>query len=208
MLRDILGKFLFICNISKGMKVRAIITDFDGTLVDTYRANFLAYNQAFLMCGLSITEDQYRECFGLRFDSFMHQMGVDDDIIKAEIRRQKKRLYPENFDLLVPNESLIAFIRKAKQSGVKTAIASTAQQENLMNVLNYLQLTDLFDEIIAGASVKKGKPDPEIYLRAMEVLYVNPKETLIFEDSEVGLLAAEASGANYIKVTDVFFNQK
>ncbi len=90
-------------------------------------------------------------------------------------------------------------------SGVKTAIASTAQRENLMNVLNYLLLADLFDEIIAGMGVKQGKPAPEIYLKAMDILKVSPEETLIFEDSEVGLQAAESSHANYMKISEVFF---
>lgn len=187
------------------MRISAIITDFDGTLVDTFEANFQAYKFAFGNNSLSITRDQYKACFGLRFDAFMKQMGIDDDNIKASIKRDKAQVYPQCFDSLVPNMTLIAFIRKMKSSGVKTAIASTAQKENLMNVLNHLYLADLFDEIIAGTGVKKGKPDPEIYLKAMEVLGVSPEETLIFEDTEVGLQAAEASGASYMRITQLFF---
>ncbi|WP_295095957.1 HAD-IA family hydrolase, partial [Ruminococcus sp.] len=84
-------------------------------------------------------------------------------------------------------------------------ISSTAQRNNLMNVLNFLNLGDLLDLIIAGDAVKNGKPDPEIYLTTMSELNVCPSETLIFEDSEVGLLAAEACSANYIKITAEFF---
>jgi HAD superfamily hydrolase (TIGR01509 family) len=135
----------------------------------------------------------------------MNQMGIDDSDIMASIKKDKARIYPQCFESLVPNTTLIAFIRKMKSSGVKTAIASTAQKENLMNVLNHLHLAGLFDEIIAGTGVKKGKPDPEIYLKAMEVLGVSPEETLIFEDSEVGLQAAEASGANFMRITQLFF---
>ena len=185
--------------------IRAIITDFDGTLVDTFEANFQAYKLAFGNNSLSITRDQYKACFGLRFDAFMKQMGIDDDELKASIKKDKAQVYPQCFDSLVPNTTLITFIRKIKSSGVKTAIASTAQKENLMNVLNHLHLAGLFDEIIAGIGVKKGKPDPEIYLKAMEVLGVSPEETLIFEDTEVGLQAAEASGANYMRITQHFF---
>ena len=185
--------------------IRAIITDFDGTLVDTFEANFQAYKLAFGNNSLSITRNQYRVCFGLRFDAFMKQMGIVDDDIKASIKKDKAQAYPKCFETLIPNKTLIAFIRKMKESGVKTAIASTAQKDNLMNVLNYLHLADLFDEIIAGTGVKKGKPDPEIYLKTMEVLGVSPEETLIFEDTEVGLLAAEASGASYVRITQHFF---
>ncbi len=185
--------------------IRAIITDFDGTLVDTFDANFHAYEEAFRVNGLVITRSQYRDCFGLRFDAFMQYMGISDDNLKSRIKKEKARVYPSYFNSLIPNKPLIAFIRKARLAGIKTAIASTAQRENLMNVLNYLLLTDLFDEIIAGMGVKQGKPAPEIYLKAMDILKVSPEETLIFEDSEVGLQAAESSHANYMKISEVFF---
>lgn len=185
--------------------IRAIVTDFDGTLVDTFEANYQAYKISFRNNSLAISKEQYRACFGLRFDAFMRQMGIEDENLKTSIRKDKARIYPQCFDSLIPNKTLISFIRKMKLSGVKTAIASTAQKENLMNVLNHLQLADLFDEIISGIGVKRGKPDPEIYLKAMEVLEVSPEETLIFEDTEVGLLAAAASGANYMQITQHFF---
>ena len=185
--------------------IRAIITDFDGTLVDTFDANFQAYKLAFENNSLSISRDQYKACFGLRFDAFMKQIGIENDDLMASIKKEKAQIYPQCFDSLVPNTTLITFIRKMKASGVKTAIASTAQKENLMKVLNHLHLADLFDEIIAGTGVKKGKPDPEIYLKTMDVLGVPPDETLIFEDTEVGLQAAEASGASYMRITQLFF---
>ena len=188
------------------MKIRAIITDFDGTLVDTFEANYQAYHQAFANCGLCITREQYRECFGCRFDAFMERMGIRGNSMRERIRKEKAYLYPQCFDSLIPNQPLISFISKLKASGIKTAIASTAQQENLMNALSHLRLTHLFDEIIAGTHVMRGKPDPEIYLNAMEILGVCPQEALIFEDTEVGLQAADASGANYLRITSAFFN--
>jgi len=189
--------------------IKAIITDFDGTLVDTFEANYEAYMLAFKRyyyeIGYGITRDQYRACFGLRFDDFMDYMKVRDEELKGRIKKEKARVYPMCFSSLKPNETLINFLRKAKQSGVKIAIASTAQRNNLMNVLNYLELSNLFELIIAGDAVMKGKPNPEIYQTCMSNLKVKPEETLIFEDSEVGVAAAEKSGANIIRITKVFF---
>jgi HAD superfamily hydrolase (TIGR01509 family) len=74
-----------------------------------------------------------------------------------------------------------------------------------MNVLHYLGLEESFDFIMAGVNVSKGKPDPEIYTLTMSRLGVLPDEVLIFEDSQVGLQAAEASGSKYIKITEEFF---
>lgn len=191
--------------------IKAIITDFDGTLVDTFEANYEAYMLAFKRyyyeIGYGLTREQYRACFGLRFDAFMDYMKVQDGALRAKIKREKARVYPMCFSSLNPNTILIDFIRKAKFTGVKTAIASTAQRNNLMNVLNYLEITDLFDQIIAGDAVKEGKPRPEIYLISMQMLNASPEETLIFEDSEVGIQAAQASGANFMIVTSKYFEK-
>ena len=185
--------------------IRAIISDFDGTLVDTFEANYSAYCMAFKQYALDISREQYRSCFGLRFDAFMDAMKIDDVNLRSNIKKEKARVYPTCFSYLKPNVTLIDFIRKAKASGLKTGIASTAQRGNLMNVLKHLQLEDLFDMIIAGDAVKKGKPDPEIYITSMSLLEVSPTETLIFEDTEVGLMAAEKSGANVIKITENYY---
>ena len=85
--------------------------------------------------------------------------------------------------------------------GCKVAIASTARKENLLNAINHLGLADDFDLIYAGVDVEKGKPSPEIYIKTMTALGVSPSEVLIFEDSEVGIQAAKASGAHYMIVS-------
>lgn len=181
--------------------IRAIITDFDGTLVDTFEANLRAYQKAYQSVGLDITAEKYRECFGLRFEQLMTATGVFDDCVANAIRDAKKEFYPQFFTYLKPNKALLGLLEGFKAFGGKTAIASTARRENLMNVVNYLGIADHFDLIYAGADVKDGKPSPEIYIKAMDVLEVTSEETLIFEDSPVGLQAAEASGAAYMKVT-------
>ena len=181
--------------------VKAIITDFDGTLVDTFEANLRAYQKAFQEVGLNLTAERYRECFGYRYDRFMQEMGVTDKTIADSIKELKKQYYPEYFDCLKPNTTLINLIAGIKVMGGKTAIASTARKENLMNVITYLGIAHHFDLIFAGVDVKKGKPDPEIYLKSMAALGVTPDETFIFEDSQVGIDAAKASGASYMIVS-------
>lgn len=191
--------------------IKAIITDLDGTLVDTFEANYEAYMLAFKRyyyeIGYGLSRSQYQSCFGLRFDAFMDYMKVYDEKLRANIKKEKARVYPMCFSSLKPNNTLIDFIKKAQMSGVKTAIASTAQRNNLLNVLNHLGITDIFDLIIAGDAVKEGKPSPEIYLTSMKMLNVFPEETLIFEDSNVGIQAAQASKANYIIITPVFYKE-
>ena len=181
--------------------IRAIITDFDGTLADTFEANLRAYQKAFLDVGITLTEERYRQCFGYRFDRFMTAMAINDAKTAHAIREAKAKYYPTYFNHLRPNRALISLIGTFHAMGGKTAIASTARKENLSNAIAFLGLNASFDLVYAGVDVKQGKPSPEIYIKTMEALSVEPRETLIFEDSKVGIEAAKASGANLMIVT-------
>ena len=182
------------------MEIKLIITDFDGTLVNTFQANYHAYSEAFSEVGLELGEEQYRKCYGLRFDGFMDAMGIDDAEVRKRIRTIKGERYPNHFAMLRVNQPLLDFIRMFRQSGGKTAVASTARGKNLSNALNHIGAAGDFDLILAGEDVKEGKPSPEIYNTVMQRMGVSPEETLIYEDSPVGLQAAQAAGAHYIKI--------
>lgn len=185
--------------------IQLVITDFDGTLVDTFEANFRAYENAFASNNLSISREQYKACFGFRFDKFMDAMDISDEAIKNSIREIKAKVYPNYFEYLILNKTLISLIIKMKQGGCKTAIASTARQKNLMNVINYYELEDIFDLILAGEDVVKGKPNPEIYLSVMDKLGIMAEHTLVFEDSKIGFEAATTAGTKYIQIGATFF---
>lgn len=187
------------------MDVKLIITDFDGTLVDTFEANYRAYCDAFSQVGLTLSREQYRDCFGLRFDSFMKASGIENTDLRHQIKDLKGEFYPKYFEQLKVNVPLLGLIRAFHRSGGKTAIASTAREKNLRNALKYIGADEDFDLILAGESVTKGKPDPEIYQMVLERMGCRPEDALIFEDSEVGFKAAEAAEVRYLKVTDVFF---
>jgi HAD superfamily hydrolase (TIGR01509 family) len=89
--------------------------------------------------------------------------------------------------------------------GGLAAIASTAHNVNLMNVLHYFQLENDFDYILSGDDVQHPKPNPEIYLTIMSKLNIPASQTLVFEDSQIGIEAAKSAGANCIKITGEFY---
>lgn len=180
--------------------IKLLISDFDGTLVDTFQANLAAYREAFRKCGYELTEEQYRVHFGYRFDAFMDSMGIQNFETRKRIREIKGEIYPRYFNLLHVNSSLLAFINSFKASGGKTAVASTARKKNLLNALNYMGATDSFDLILAGEDVINGKPNPEIYLKVLEKFNLQPEEALVFEDSEIGMIAAQNAGISFLQI--------
>jgi HAD superfamily hydrolase (TIGR01509 family) len=185
--------------------IKLLITDFDGTLVDTFEANYYAYKRAFEACGLTLKESEYAACFGLRFDAFMNEMQVTSVEIKSKIKDLKALFYPDEFQRLKVNFVLLDFIRAFRRSGGRCAVGSTARKENLINALKYIGAHEDFDLILSGADVINGKPSPEIYESIIRLEHVLPEETLIFEDSEVGAQAAVNAGINYILINNDFY---
>lgn len=179
--------------------VKYIITDFDGTLVDTYAANVTAYSNAFFNLGFPFSHDKYHQYFGMRFDDMMTALGVIKKEDQELIRQIKKEEYRNCYDMTVLNHKLLDFILTLP---CKLAIASTASKENLYGVLKYHDINNIFDVIVTGEDVKNGKPHPEVYLETMKKLGCNnPDEVLVFEDSSVGIAAAENAGIkNVVKV--------
>ena len=188
-----------------GTEIKLLISDFDGTLVDTFSANYMAYQKAFAEQGLYLSESQYRVCFGLRFDEFMKEAGIIDMNISNRIREAKSVYYPSFFDYLNVNKPLLRFIGMFHVAGGKTAIASTARKKNLINVLTYIGVLDVFDYVLAGEDVNKGKPSPEIYQNVLSHFEYQPSEAIVFEDSEVGVKAAIDAGINYILIKKEFY---
>lgn len=187
-------------------QIKLLISDFDGTLVNTFRANYEAYKRSFDDCGLIITEEEYHDCFGFRFDDFMKTMNITDAKIKQRIRQLKSEYYPQFFEHLIINQPLLTFLQAFKKKGSFTALASTARRENLMNAINYIGAANAFTYICAGEDVTYGKPNPEIYVNILRRFNVKPEEALVFEDSEVGIEAAINAGINYMKIDNTYIN--
>lgn len=188
--------------------IKLLITDFDGTLVNTFAANYAAYRQAFSEVGLSLSEEQYREAFGLRFDRFMELVGIESRATASKIRELKGLYYPNYFELLVVNRPLLEMLRAFRRGGGRTAIASTARRINLENALSFIGAKEDFNLILAGEDVREGKPSPEIYRTVLERMGVEPSNALVFEDSDVGIASAQAAGISYIEIKDLFYGYR
>ncbi|MBO5875995.1 MAG: HAD-IA family hydrolase [Alistipes sp.] len=183
------------------MKIRLLLLDFDGTLADTRLANTLAYIDALAEEGYTLTKELYlQKYFGLRCTEFLRDIGFSKEEDIERIRRRKIELYPTHFDTVRLNQPLWDFVQDFRAQGGKAWIVSTGHRDNVTNVMRYLGIEDGFDGILTSEAVEHSKPSPDCFLKAMEAEGVTPTETLIFEDSEVGIEAARRSGAGYFVV--------
>ncbi len=193
--------------------VKLILLDYDGTLADTRRANALAYAATLREAGYPLTEEEYLgRYFGVRCDEFLRSYGIADPAERERLRLRKIELYPAFFDTVELNRPLWEFCRQFRRQGGRVWIVSTGSRTNIDNAMAHLGIggpetpetrcpAGRVDGILAGPDVARSKPAPDCFLEAMRREGVTPRETLIFEDSAVGLEAARASGAAYIRVT-------
>jgi beta-phosphoglucomutase-like phosphatase (HAD superfamily) len=182
-------------------QIKLILLDFDGTLVDTRRANALAYIETLSEVGIRLTEEEYMSSyFGVRCMEFMQALGISDREQITRLRQRKVKLYPNYFNTVTLNTPLWQWCMMMRSMGSQVWIVSTGHISNIRNVMRYLEIEDGVDGIISGDDIAVAKPAPDAFLLAMQRVGVTPLQTIIFEDSAVGIEAAHRSGAPYVKV--------
>ena len=188
------------------------ITDFDGTLVDTREANYLAYKETLKkVYDYELKPEDYYNNFGLRINELLEKLKLDIDKL-PEVKKTKARVYKKYFDRIKINKNLYSHLYYAKQNSNIVCLATTASKKNVENLLKYFEIENLFDYIITGEDVSNGKPDPEVYQKTiMKYPFVTFDNIYIYEDSDVGFLAAHKANVpnkNIIDVNNVFiFNR-
>ena len=179
--------------------MKLIIVDMDGTLFDTKDVNFHAYRQALAEHGFSLDYDYYCSyCNGRHYSQFLPQITTEDKQVLSGIHARKKALYPQFLEKARPNEGLIDILR-ALRGTYRTALVTTASKANCEDILGHFQLADLFDLVLTHDDITRSKPDPEGFLKTMAHFGAAAEETMIFEDSDVGLEAAKQTGASYYR---------
>ena len=91
-----------------------------------------------------------------------------------------------------------------KSHHIKTAIASSSPHNHIELILNRLNVRHYFDKIISGDDVKHGKPAPDIFLKAAELLGLNPKDCMVIEDAPTGVTASNRAEITVIAVPNEF----
>ena len=180
--------------------MKLAIFDMDGTLFNTNDVNYYSYKEALEKYNVSLDYNHYcTYCNGRHYKVFIPEM-VGNDVEKIEdIHNTKKKLYSKHLDKVIINTHLFEII-KAIKSEYNIALVTTASKKNTMDILDYTHTTELFDLILTSDDITKVKPDPEGFLLAIKHFGADPKDTIIFEDADVGIEAAHKTNATVFKI--------
>lgn len=189
------------------MKIKGVISDMDGVVIDTEKlyvrfwceaANFYGYpmktNHALSIRSMArpFAIKKLKEYFGEDFDYYaVHSKRVElmDKYIEQHGIEAKKGA-----------DTLFSYL---KQNGYKTALATATSPERTKKYLKTLDLYKYFDKIVCASMVKNGKPKPDIYIKAAQELNLSPECCVALEDSQNGIISASSAGCKTIMVPDL-----
>lgn len=176
----------------------AVLWDMDGTLVDSGEAHWLAWREVLAGEGVSVTHEEFLATFGWRNVEILQRwMGPDvgPDRI-ARVGEAKERAYRERARAggVTPLPGARECVRALRSAGWRQAITSSAPRANIEVVLDAMGLRGLVDEHLGAEDVRRGKPDPELFLSAAGRLGVPPGRCVVVEDAEAGVEGARRAG--------------
>lgn len=178
--------------------IKALIFDFDGTIIDTETPWYFAFQEIYGNYGLELPLELWGKCIGTtfaEFDPFEYlELCLKEPINRDEITNRSKEFYQKHMDKHDLREGVRDYLSLAKLKGIRLAIASSSTLGWIQKYLEKYDLVDSFDIIVARDHVGQVKPSPELYLKAIELLGIEPTEAIAIEDSLNGLKAVKAAG--------------
>ncbi|PTQ12733.1 beta-phosphoglucomutase [Sphingomonas oleivorans] len=187
---------------------RAAIFDLDGVLTDSAEEHFLAWQRLAAELGISIDRAFNERLKGVdrmgSLDLILRHGGLDPDLAERQrLAARKNGYYREAIEAYGPHRLLPGARRAlvaARQLGLKVGLASSSR--NARFLIERLGIASLFDAVVDGSDVARGKPAPDIFLAAAKALGVEPDEAVGIEDAAAGIAAIRAAGMRAIGIGD------
>ena len=189
------------------MKIKGIISDMDGVILDTEKLYVRFWREAASFYGFPMTLEHalgIRSLSGkLAEEKLQGWFGKEFDY--HAVRQKRIELMDEFFFLfgVEPKPGAKALLSYIKDNGYALALATATPVDRAGRYLKSVELYSFFDQIVSAREVKRGKPAPDIYLCAAKRLGLDPEECIALEDSQNGIRSAFAAGCKTIMVPDL-----
>lgn len=188
------------------MPLAAVIFDFDGVVIDSHDAHGRSWFALAGELGHQLTHETFVSTFGQRNESILPFLGWAEEGDRERIQHlgdRKEGLYREilRAEGIEPLPGVVALLKELKAGGIPCAIGTSTPRANVECVLEITGLAEYFADIAASEDVSRGKPDPEVFLKAAAKLAAEPASCVVIEDAQVGIRAARAAGMKAVAVT-------
>jgi len=190
-------------------KIKAVIFDMDGVLIEAKDWHYEALNQALELFGYKISRYDHLVTYdGLPTKKKLEMLSMERGLPKGlhKFINEMKQIYTMQH-VYMKCKPLFCHqyaLSKLKSQGYRLALGSNSIRLTIDMMLGKADLLKYMEFTLSNQDVTKSKPDPEIYNTAISRLNLNPEECLIVEDNQNGIKAAQASGAHLLKVNTVY----
>ena len=188
------------------MQIIGCIFDLDGVIVDTAKYHYLAWKTLANQIGIEFSEKDNERLKGVsRMESLEIMLEIGNVKLsnekKNEYATMKNKWYVDYINKMTPDEILpgsVEFITELRNAGILVAIGSASKNTPL--ILKKVGIGRMFDAVADGNIVSKAKPDPEVFIKASDLLGVKPENCIVFEDAIAGVKAAINAGMKCIGI--------
>ena len=185
--------------------IKLVLFDLDGVLIDAKKLHYDALNLA-LEDKYFINEDEHTNIYdGRKTKEKLNMLTMDKGLpveLHDKVYTDKQKITLELISKLKPIDEIISLFKELEFQNYLIGVCSNSIRRTVLTALAKTELMEYCSVILSNEDVKNSKPHPEMYWKAMSMMGVLPENTLIVEDSPPGLLAAQRSRANYIRVDD------
>jgi len=188
--------------------IKAVIFDMDGVLIDAKDWHFDALNRALGLFGFEISRHDHLVTYdGLptkkKLDMLTRERGLPASL-HSFLSELKQAYTTEAVHVRCKPTFQHEFaLSNLRSKGYRLAVASNSIRNTVELMMKHSALDQYLDLILSNQDVQQSKPSPEIYLKAMSLLGVSPRETLVLEDNEHGIAAAKAAGTHVMIIKEV-----
>lgn len=189
------------------MGKKAVIFDMDGVIFDTEKVYLDIWIEVFEKYGYKMTKELYVNVMGTGrknvIKTFLENFGDDLPIEKMYEEKDNQLFYIIENQGIPLKEGVKELFSMLKEKDYKIALATSAKKERVEKQIKDKWLKESFDAIVCGDDVEKGKPSPDIFLKAAKKIDVEPENCFVVEDSPAGIKAAFSGGMKGIHVEDL-----
>ncbi len=183
--------------------MRAVIFDLDGTLVDSNELHVEAWDEAFRHFGKEFSKEKLRKQIGKGGDQYLPEFLNEFEIrtLGAEIEQFRSKLFTQKYrDRVRPFPQVRELLQRVRDDGKKIALATSGNESETKFYLKLLHISDLVDAHTSKNDVARSKPQPDIFLRALNLLHLPASDAIVIGDTPYDIEAAKKIGLSTIAV--------
>ncbi len=186
-------------------KLKAVIFDLDGTLLDNNHFHFLSWKKYLEQKGMEMSDADYKANISGKTNKDATEYVFNKKMTTEEAEKyylEKEKIYRQMYaPVIKPIEGLISLLTELEANHIDMAIATSGIQVNIDFMFDHVPVKKYFRKVVNSTHVSKGKPDPEIFITTANLLEVKPENCIVFEDSTAGVKAATAAGMKVVALT-------